>query len=233
MPRSGTSLIEQILASHPQVYGAGELTDIGDAILSINKLSGQSVQYPTNLNKLSSELLDDIANRYLEHLKELNSEAIRVTDKHPINFLHLGLIALAFPDAKIIHCTRDPRDTCMSIYFQNFSESNSYANSLESIGFYYSLYEKFMHHIKGLNCISILDIAYEDLVSNQEETSRKLIDFIGLDWDEQCLAFHQNDRFVATPSYDQVREKIYNSSIGRWKNYEKHLAPLFKALEQK
>jgi hypothetical protein len=233
MPRSGTTLVEQILASHPQVYGAGELNVIGDAVQSIDRLSGNKIHYPSNLDGLESELLDDIANCYLEKLKALDAEAMRVTDKHPINFLHLGLIALAFPDAHVIHCTRDPRDTCLSIYFQAFSPANSYASNLEHTGFYYRLYEKLMRHFKEVLSISVLDVTYEDLVINQEQVSRKLIDFVGLDWHERCLAFHQTSRYVATPSYDQVREKMYTSSIGRWRRYEKYLAPLLKALEQK
>lgn len=232
MPRSGTSLVEQILASHPRVFGAGELNDISEAVKSITQIKGEDALYPFNLDALTGDQLDTIANSYLEHLNELDSASVRVTDKYPTNFLHLGLIAMAFPDARVIHCTRDPLDTCLSIYFQGFSEAYSFANKLEDIGFYYRQYDKLMQHFKSLNILPILDVAYEELVANQDEVSRKLIDFIGLDWDEKCLQFHQNDRFVATPSYDQVREKMYSSSVGRWKNYEKHLAPLVKALEQ-
>jgi tetratricopeptide (TPR) repeat protein len=223
MPRSGTSLVEQILASHPQVFGAGELNDISEAVLSLSK-------YPFDLNNLDSDVLDNFANSFLQHLSELDATSLRVTDKNPVNFFHLGLISLIFPDARVIHCTRDPRDTCLSIYFQGFSEAFSFANELEDIGFYYRQYERIMRHFKSLNCLPILDVSYENLVSNQEEETRKLIEFIELDWDEQCLQFHKNERFVATPSYDQVREKMYSSSVGRWKNYEAHLEPLYKAL---
>lgn len=230
MPRSGTSLTEQILASHPDVFGAGELTGIGDAIQAIGK-NGQQLQYPLNMKDINSESLDEIAEQYLKHINSLSSTALRVTDKNPTNFLHLGLIALAFPEARIIHCTREPLDNCLSIYFQGFSVANPYATNLEHIGLYYRQYDKFMRHIKGVLEIPVLDVAYEDLVSNQEGMTRKLLEFIDLDWDEKCMDFYKNKRFVATPSYEQVRESIYTHAVGRWNNYEKHLKPLLNVLK--
>jgi len=229
MPRSGTSLVEQILASHPEVFGAGELTDVGDAVQFINA-AGQ-LQYPSNMKDISSDILDDIAGRYLEHINALSSTARRITDKQPINFLHLGLIALLFPDARIIHCTRNPMDNCLSIYFQGFSEANRYATDLEHIGAYYREYLRFMQHITSLIDMPVLNVSYEELVNNQEEVTRNMLAFIDLDWDQQCLNFHKNRRFVATPSYDQVRETIYTNAIDRWKNYEKHLKPLIDSLK--
>jgi len=225
MPRSGTSLTEQILASHPRVYGAGELTDIGDAALSI-------AGYPHAMKNIEQKQLDLIANGYLAHLRRLSPGAARITDKQPSNFLHLGLIALAFPDARIIHCTRNPVDNCLSIYFQAFSDAHRYANNLGHIGHYYRQYEMLMQHIKGLCGLPIMEVPYEALVHRQEEMTRKLLNFLDLEWSEHCLEFYKNERFVATPSYDQVRESIYTRAIGRWKNYEKHLQLLLDALER-
>lgn len=229
MPRSGTSLTEQILASHPDVYGAGELTDIGDEVQFFLR-SEKHADYPRSMLGITSDELNGIANRYLQHLEDLAPTAKRVTDKQPTNFLHLGLISLAFPEAKIIHCTRNPMDNCLSIYFQAFSDANAYANDLHDIGLYYRQYQKLMEHTRGLIDNEVLDVAYEDLVNDQENMTRRLLEFVGLDWDERCLSFHENKRFVATPSYDQVREKIYTNAIERWKHYEKYLKPLSNGL---
>jgi tetratricopeptide (TPR) repeat protein len=230
MPRSGTSLTEQILASHPEVHGAGELGIMDDIVNAIPALLDKEIGYPFNAARLSAEMLGELANIYLDQLAKLAPEAARVTDKMPQNFLLLGLIALLFPDARIVHCKRSPLDTCLSIYFQDFSESHRYANRLENIGLYYRQYEKLMQHFGGLLDIPILEVSYEELVTNQEEITRKLIDFAGLEWDDCCLAFHKTSRFIPTASYDQVRQKMYTRSVGRWKHYEKHLGPLMETL---
>jgi len=230
MPRSGTSLTEQILASHPMVFGAGELMDVGNMVTALPGLVGKSPSYPFNLARLTPAILDDFAQKYLDHLAALDPGAPRVTDKMPQNFLHLGLIALAFPDARVIHCVRDPRDTCLSIYFQNFNEAHNYANKLEDVGRYYRQYEKLMQHYKGLLNIQIMEVQYEDLVANQENLTRQLLDFAGLDWDDRCLEFNKTRRFVATSSYDQVRQGMYTRSAGRWKHYEHNIGPLLDVL---
>jgi len=230
MPRSGTSLTEQILARHDQIYGAGELLDIGDHAERLGKLLGPVPGFPASLKKITSALLDDTARAYLNHLQELSADARYVIDKMPQNFAHLGLINLLFPDAKIIHCMRDPRDTCLSIYFQHFNEAHTYASKLEDIAAYYLVYHRIMKHWKTVLDIPMLEVRYEKLVTQQEETSRKLIDFVDLDWDDRCLNFHKADRFVATSSYDQVTEKIYTRSMARWKNYEQHIGPLLEKL---
>ena len=148
----------------------------------------------------------------------------------PHNFLHLGLIQLLFPGARIIHCMREPMDTCLSIYFHNFNAKHAYASDLASTGEYHRRYQDIMAHWKATLSIPIMDVNYEELVADQERVSRELIEFCGLDWDDRVLQFHTSGRVVGTPSYDQVRQPIYKKSVSRWKNYAQHLAPLREAL---
>ena len=226
MPRSGTSLTEQVLASHPDIDGAGELTAIGDYVAEIpGKLEGTQ-GFPHCLTRIPKGQLDRYAARYLDHLKEISHSARFVTDKMPQNFMHLGLIALMFPGTRIIHCQRDPIDTCLSIYFQYFSEAHEYATRLEHIAWYYLDYRRLMDHWKSVLDLPILDVQYQDMVTDLESVTRKMLDFIGIDWSEDCLRFHEYKRFVSTSSYDQGRQPIYTSSICRWKNYQKHIGPL-------
>ncbi|MCK5003178.1 MAG: tetratricopeptide repeat protein [Gammaproteobacteria bacterium] len=231
MPRSGTTLTEQILSSHPEVYGAGEIITFPNIIMSLPGYLGAGTAYPDNLKKLSVDILDALASTYLAEINKLNDSASRVVDKTLANFLYLGLISLMFPNAKIIHCKRDPRDTCLSIYFQNFDESHNYATRLENLGFYYKEYERVMQHWKSMIKTPVYEVQYEELVANQEKISRELIDFVGLDWDERVLDFHKTKRSVVTASYDQVRQKMYTKSTQRWKNYEKHIGSLVNSLD--
>ena len=232
MPRSGTTLTEQILASHPDVHGLGELDVFPKIIQSLQSYLGAGTAYPGNLRDLTPAILDSMAATYLEGIGKLGpTDTLRVTDKTLVNFLYLGLISQIFPKARIIHCIRDPRDTCLSIYFQDFDGSHYYANRLGNIGIYYSLYRRVMKHWKSLLDIPILEIRYEDLVNDQEKKSRELIDFVGLKWDERVLKFYESKRSVVTASYDQVRQKIYTESTARWKNYEKYIEPLVDALD--
>jgi hypothetical protein len=161
----------------------------------------------------------------------LGGEALRVIDKMPSNFLHLGLIATLFPKARIIHCQRDPRDTCLSCYFQFFTGLN-FAWDLIDLAAFYRQYERLMAHWTQVLPLRMLDVSYEQLVSNQQEVSQQLVAFCGVDWDERCLAFHDNPRRVHTASTLQVRRPIYSSSVGRWLRYEKHLQPLLGALSK-
>ena len=230
MPRSGTTLTEQILCSHPDIFGAGEILTFPNIILDLPKYLGQGSAYPDSLKNLSTEILDTFSNMYLNEINKLDNKSLRVLDKTLVNYLFIGLLSLMFPNAKIIHCIRDPRDTCLSIYFQNFNESHNYATSLENLGLYYREYEKIMKHWKSILQIPIMDVQYEDIVKDQERMSRELIEFVGLEWDDSVLKFYENKRSVVTASYDQVRQKIYTKSTARWKNYEKHITPLIKAL---
>jgi len=231
MPRSGTTLVEQILASHPQITGAGELPYLGDLLNSFPGRFGPTKSYPTCIDELSAPELGTLARVYLEGLSSHGLHSARITDKMPHNFLHLGFIDRILPHARVIHCVRDPLDTCLSIYFHNFSTNHPYADSLEQLGVYYKAYRGLMEHWKKVLRIPVLDVAYEDLVADQETVSRKMIDFCGLDWDAQCLRFHESERVVTTPSYSQVRQPLYTRSVNRWKNYENFLLPLKTALE--
>jgi tetratricopeptide (TPR) repeat protein len=232
MPRSGTTLTEQILASHPDVHGLGEISVFPEIILNLKSHLRSGEPYPANLKNLTPAVLDTLANTYLDGVRKLGwTNKRRFTDKTLVNYLYLGLIARMFPNARVIHCVRDPRDTCLSIFFQSFDESHYYANRLENIGAYYSLYRRVMDHWKSLLEIPILDLRYEDLVGDQEAKTRELIEFVGLGWDDRVLRFYETRRNVATASYDQVRQKIYTSSTARWKNYEKHIGPLVKAFD--
>ena len=230
MPRSGTSLVEQILASHPLVHGAGELVEIKEIASQLPTLAGTSKPFPQCLDDLTRKNIDPIAQKYLDRLSRFARDVVRVTDKMPHNFLYLGLIDLLFPGARVIHCQRDPIDTCLSIYFQHFNDFHGYARNLSSLGRYYRQYQRLMAHWKTVLRIPLMDIQYEDLVENQEDLSRRMVEFCELKWDDRCLHFHESGRFVTTPSYDQVRRPIYKKSVARWKNYEQFLEPLLTAL---
>ena len=230
MPRSGTTLVEQILASHPEVYGAGELDHIRLAIDDLPRTGELQKPYPDCLVELTQETYDHIAQSYLDHLKQLSTRERYVIDKMPGNFLHLGFIALLFPKAHIIHCMREPLDTCLSCYFSDFKGAHSYAYRLEDLGHYYRNYERLMQHWNAVLDIPILNVSYEALIADQEGMTRRLLDFLALEWDDACLRFHENKRFVNTLSYSQVRQPINTRSIGRWKHYERYLEPLKASL---
>lgn len=232
MPRSGTTLVEQILSRHPGIYGAGELKYIPEIIRNIADTSGKGGNYPECLQYADKATLDTISGKYLDKLALISGRnSSMVTDKLPGNFWHLGLIKLLFPFAKIIHCERDPLDTCLSNYFTNFSDGCYFSFDLENAGIYYRQYEKIMAHWKNNLQLSMLNIKYEDLVQDQNRTCRKLIDYCGLEWDERCLSPHKNRRAIATSSFSQVRAEIYSTSIERWRHYDKHLGALRKALD--
>ena len=230
MPRSGTSLCEQILASHPQVFGAGELTDIREITRTLAGGPGNEDAYPECTAGLSGDELSAIAEKHLAALRERGGGSIRVTDKMPYNFLRLGLIAQLFPKARVIHCIRDPLDTCLSCFFQNFQHGNFHTYDLGHLGAYYVHYLRLMAHWSEALDISVMELRYEDLVADVETVSRTLVDFVGLKWDSRCLRFYESKRVVRTASYDQVRQPIYSRSVGRWRRYERHLGPLREAL---
>lgn len=231
MPRSGTSLVEQILSSHSEVFGAGELEDMNLLVGSIQAATQSQYDFPECIKDLDADKINQLANLYLAQLGKKSADALRVVDKMPHNFRYLGLISRLFPKARIIHCIRDPRDTCLSIYFQSFNQTHAYGADLTTLGRYYREYEKLMKHWRAVIDIPFYEIRYADLVTDQENYSRELIDFCGLEWDERCLDFHKAKRDVATASYDQVRRPMYKSSLDRWRNYEPYIQPLLDALE--
>jgi tetratricopeptide (TPR) repeat protein len=219
MPRSGTSLTEQILASHPEVFGAGEVRFWDDAYSSLEK----SVAAGSGI----AGALPGLARDYLVRVSAASGGRNRVIDKMPANFLYLGLIHAAFPRARIIHMQRHPLDTCLSIYFQNFFNMGPYANDFGNLAHYYEEYLRVMAHWRALlPATALLEVPYEALIADQEGWSRRMLEFIGLDWDTRCLEFHRTERVVITASRWQVRQKIHGGSAGRWRHYEKHLGPL-------
>ena len=230
MPRSGTTLTEQILSSHPNTTGAGELHDIYDIAATL-ATKYPSPGYPECLHIASSEILTELADNYLLRLRNISANALRIVDKMPGNFLHLGLIQQLFPSARIIHCVRDPIDTCLSCYFQTFHQ-HGYTHNLSHLGRYYLQYRRLMTHWHSILQLPILEVRYENLVADTEAMSRKIIGFCGLPWDDQCLRFYENKRTVITASYQQVRRPIYHSSVQRWRNYENHLQPLLAELQK-
>lgn len=226
MPRSGTTLVEQIVSSHKTVFGAGELPTLTyiESELANDLFCEQP--YPECMLKLDDPVINKLSERYLNELKAYSEDATRITDKMPSNFLRIGIIKTIFPNARIIHCKRNPLDTCTSIYTTYFAEGNQYTYDQEELAKYYLDYERLMTHWKDLFGSQILDVQYEDLVMNQENISKQLIEFLDLEWEDDCIKFYENKRTVKTASNLQVRKPIYSSSINRWKKYEKQLEPL-------
>jgi tetratricopeptide (TPR) repeat protein len=224
MPRSGTSLVEQVLASHSKVFGAGELDHIKG--LAKEVFSGRGPDTVACLQAADQSKLDRLASRYLAVLSDAGEDVLRVTDKMPANFLWLGFIGQLFPRARVIHCRRDPRDTCLSIYFQQFNKGHSYATDLDDLAFYYRQYERLMAHWRQVLDIPLLEVSYAELVADLEGQARKMVDFLGLEWEDSCLDFHKSRRATATASWDQVRQPVHTRSVARWQHYRDHLGPL-------
>ena len=234
MPRSGTTLVEQICASHSLVHGKGELKKIPQLIHDLPKQCQGKKNYPECLTTAAPSLIRVLAEKYIVELKAgLPEETARIIDKTPTNFKELGLITLLFPQARIIHCLRDPLDTCLSNYFQNFEEGNECSYDLETLSFYYRKYKERMRLWETILPDKIHTVHYELLVSNPEEETRALIDFLGLEWEDECLNFHTTKRSVQTSSDWQVRQPIYQQSVARWKKYEQYIGELIKGLEDK
>lgn len=231
MPRSGTSLVEQILASHPGVFGGGEMPELKQLAGAIHRSFSLSEPFPQGMSEITSDAqLTQLAAAFLQRVTARAPEAARITDKTPHNFMRLGLIDRMLPNARVIHCTRDPRDTCLSCFASHLPPAHDYASDLANLGLAYREYERVMDHWRSLLEVPMLEVAYEDVIADQEGMSRKIVEFAGLDWNDACLRFYETPRVVQTLSIDQVRQPIYSSSIGRWKHFESHLGPLIKAL---
>ena len=231
MPRSGTTLVEQILASHPRVAGAGELKDLNDTVNSVRGADGKTAPFPEFLPVLSGNDLARIGETYAAKLARHAPSAERITDKMPSNFYFLGLIHLALPGAKIIHTNRNPVDTCVSCFSKLFAGEQSQTYDLGELGRYYRAYHGLMAHWRQvLPAGAFLDVTYEEVVADTEGQARRILDFCGLAWDAKVLDFHRTERPVKTASSSQVRQPIYNSSVARWRNYEKFLQPLLAEL---
>lgn len=231
MPRSGTTLVEQVLASHPDVFGAGELNRIRELSNRVGELLQTDLCFPASARGLTGAILDALAGDYLDHLREIEPDSAFVTDKMPSNFLYLGLINRMFPGAKIIHCVRDPLDTCLSCYFHDFAGHNPYTYDIEHLGRYYLDYERLMEHWRSVLRNPLHELHYEALVADQESETRRLLAYCNLPWNDACLRFDRTQRFVSTASYGQVRKPLYRTSVARWKRYEADLAPLVRLLD--
>lgn len=229
MPRSGTTLAEQILASHPDVEGAGELSYLEDIVQQVVKKSGKPFLDAWKI--MDAREVHDLGADYLQKLRAHSATSRRITDTTPMNFRYVGLVASILPGARFVHCVRNPMDTCMSIFQQPLSETHAYANDLADLGGFYRLYRELMAHWHSVLPGRIYDLCYEDLVTDSETEIRKLLDYCDLQFHEDCLSFHKTDRSVRTPSDSQVRQPIYTGSIGRWKRYEAQLAPLKAILD--
>jgi tetratricopeptide (TPR) repeat protein len=229
LPRSGTSLTEQILASHSRVFGAGELTltkRVFETIPGAIEQGGMPFDLLESIDRQTSRRLAD---RYLMELAAVDDSADRIVDKMPDNTVYLGLIAMLFPDAPLILCRRDVRDVALSCWMTNFMQVR-WACDPDEIALRFEEHERLMEHWRQVLPVPLLEVQYEELVANVERGARALVAWCGLDWEPACLEFHKTRRPVMTSSVEQVRQPIYTSSVGRWKNYRQSLAPLFAKL---
>jgi hypothetical protein len=225
MPRSGTTLVEQILASHPKVHGAGELNDLEAAMTSLRSSVGPRPG-------LGGEELRRIGARYLKRVRAIAPAAERITDKMPANFRYAGLIHLALPKARIVHTRRDPIDTCISCFSILFAHNQPFAYDLAELGRFYRAYAALMKHWREVLPVEeMLEVQYEELVDNFELWARRILAHCGLEWNNACLEFYKTKRPVWTASAVQVRQPIYRSSVGRWRPDQGMLQPLIEALE--
>jgi tetratricopeptide (TPR) repeat protein len=229
MPRSGTSLVEQILASHPDVYGAGEINDLFDLIRKIST-ADSSRQFPDCMIDFDAEAFASLGKDYIAGIRNHSKTAKYITNKMPQNFLHIGFIKAILPNARIIHCNRDPMDNCLSILKNYFIKGHTYSYDMTELGQYYNLYLDLMEYWRNTLPGSIYELSYEKLVTDQEDQIRKLLDYCTLPWDDACLEFHKTRRIVKTASNAQVRRPIYTDSVKLWKKYEKQLEPLAAAI---
>jgi hypothetical protein len=231
MPRSGTSLVEQILASHAAIDGAGErdwVFRLWETV--VQRSGGPTTSLAECVDRLSLDDVNAMAGQYHQTIRQFSPYAARVIDKTPTNFMHLGLIAMMFPMARVLYCRRDPLDTCLSCYMTDFAAGSNFSFDLASAGHFHRQNERLMEHWKSALDIPILEVQYEKVVDGLEAESHRMLEFLGMPWDENCLHFAQSPRAVSTASRDQVRHPIYRKSIGRWRHYESHLHPLQAAL---
>ena len=224
MPRSGTSLIEQILASHPAVYGAGELSELQRIVESVGS-------YPASVNNFTGETLQQLGSAYLAKVNSLSKGHAFVVDKMPANFLYTGLIRLILPEAHIIHCRRDPVDTCLSCYTKLFTGEQSFTYNLTELGEFHLGYQSLMTHFRSFMPAShFLEVDYESVVEDLESEAKRILEFLGLTWDPACLEFYKTKRPVRTASVNQVRQPVYKTSAGRWRKHEAQLSELIRTL---
>lgn len=225
MPRSGSTLVERILATHPQTHGAGEITDLEETIASFHS-GGEGGAFPESLRAVDRHWLNTIAQTYLDRLQRFGSQWRYISNKLLSNFLLLGMIRLLWPNARVIHCRRDPMDTCWSCFKHHFADGQAYSYDLVELGRYYKLYQQLMQHWHDTMPGWFYDIQYENLINDQEGETRRLLEFLSLPWNEECLSFHQARSAVKTASAIQVRRPLYQRSLRLWRHYKQQLAPL-------
>ncbi|MGD8828242.1 MAG: sulfotransferase [Gammaproteobacteria bacterium] len=230
MPRSGTSLLEQMLACHPDVHGAGEVRVMSSLAAQTGVLAN-GVPYPASLEKLRPTDLEGLADRYARRIGPAWADSARVIDKLPANFMHVGFINALFPGARFLHMVRNPDDVALSCFFQNFV-TQPFSFHLGDIGHYYAAYRRLMRHWKSLNRLRILDVDYALLVSDTETALRSILEFLDLPWNDACLAPQRSKRLVNTASHAQVREQIHTRALNRARPYARHLQPFREALAE-
>ena len=231
MPRSGTTLVEQILSSHPDVYGAGELLELGNQIrkyfINNNKLS-----FPEKISDWNMESINEIGKNYLTYIRNISQNSKHITDKLPHNFQWLGFIKIIFPNAKIIHCKRNKYDNCLSIFKNFFAGGLNFSYDLKEIGLHYKEYNRLMNHWLELMPNFIHEIKYEELVADSESKIKNLLKFCNLNWHPDCLEFYKNIRPVFTASMAQVKKPIYKDSVKAWEKFKFGLKPLIDELDK-
>jgi len=231
MPRSGSTLTEQIISSHPDVYGAGEIKLLSACLTAMRQKYPNVPRFPQMALGMKTHQYVSVANSYLKEMAAMSPSALRVTDKLLTNYYFVGFINTLFPNAKIIHTMRNPVDTCLSAYSKLFKDDMPHSYDLAEIGRYYKKYEQLMEHWRRVLPAGVmLDVQYESVVEDAETHARKIVEFCGLPWNDACLNFHKSERPVKTASVSQVRKPIYGSSVNRWERYGDGLKPLIDAL---
>ena len=230
-PRTGTTLIERIMTAHTDVESAGELQQFGMAIKRITELSSPKPMTAEIITKVAGADMKALGELYMDTTKAVRGSAARFVDKLPVNYLYLPLIAAALPNAKIVHIVRDPMDACFASYKQLFADAYYHSYDQEEMARHHLRYLDLMDHWRTVLGDRILDVAYEDTVADIEPNARKIIDFLGLEWQDACVNFHDQAAAVTTASAAQVREKAHTRSVGRWKKFDKHLGPMKAVLD--
>jgi tetratricopeptide (TPR) repeat protein len=230
LPRSGTTLVEQILSSHPAVAAAGEMPDIPMIAGTLPKFAEGDAKFPGCLAALPDEAFKGLARSYHARVREVAGDAEVHVDKNPYNFIYLGLINLLLPDAVVVHCRRHPLDTALSCFMQNFTIGNEFTFSMATIGHYYRFYERMMAHWEGVVRLPIHTVDHRYLVADFETEARRLIAAVGLEWDDACLRYYENKRIVHTASSEQVRRPLTGEGVNRWRHYAAHIRPMIDAM---
>jgi tetratricopeptide (TPR) repeat protein len=231
LPRSGSTLLEQILASHSQVEGTHELSDLARLVRDLPIGDKMQKLYPESLAYADAEFFAEVGRAYLDRTRKYRSGSPYFTDKNPNNFVHVGLVHLVLSDAVFINARRHPLDSCLGSFKQLFAKGQAFSYDMVDIGEYYLQYERLMDHWSSVLPGKVLDVSYEDVVADLETQVRRMLDHCGLPFEEQCLSYYETDRAVKTASSEQVRKPIYSSSVNLWRSYEAHLVPLIEILE--